>query len=170
MLTAREKHSEDDVAQDLAASAAVGTGPGMSLDQNQTYSVIIALDPYGRAAVTRDMELIRKIVAEIQSWKEPRQRKLEIPDYDANVVGRHVEMLIEAGYVVGKAHHGSMGLQLTPFVTDLTMRGHDFAAAIQNEGIWAKIKQSISPTELATAPLHIIKDIGVDALKIYLKP
>jgi Hypothetical protein (DUF2513) len=118
--------------------------------------------------VTRDMELIRKIVAEIQSWKDPTRRKLVISDYDQNVVGRHVEMLIEAGYVVGKVHSSSMGLQLTPFVTDLTMQGHDFAAAIQNEGVWAKIKQTVSPADLAGLPLSIVKEAAVGLLKSYI--
>jgi hypothetical protein len=118
--------------------------------------------------MTRDMELIRKIISEIQSRNDPQMRMLEIDGYDANVVGRHVEMLIEAGYVAGTVQNLSMGTQLVPFVTDLTWDGHDLAAAIQNEGIWAKIKQSLSPAELATAPLSIIKDIAVRMLKAYL--
>ncbi len=52
-------------------------------------------------------------------------------------------------------------------VRDLSWQGHDFAAAIQNESVWATIKQKLSPNELATMPLTIIKDVGVALLKAY---
>jgi hypothetical protein len=86
------------------------------------------LGPSGRALMTRDMELIRKIISEIQSWRDVQMQQLEVPDHDSNVVGHHVEMLIDTGYVTGKIHYTSMGR--VPFVTDLTSEGHDFAAAI----------------------------------------
>ena len=43
------------------------------------FQLIMALNPNGRALMTRDMELIRKIFAEIQKRKDADLRTLEIP-------------------------------------------------------------------------------------------
>ena len=40
---------------------------------------ILMLDPNGRTAVTRDMELIRKIVLAIQAKRDARPEGIEIP-------------------------------------------------------------------------------------------
>ena len=116
----------------------------------------------------RDMELIRKIIAESESDDDTKTRMLSIDGYDDNVVARHVESLIKAGYVVGNVHHGSMGTELAAFVSDLTAEGQDFAAALQNEGIWSRLNESLSPIELATVPLTMIKEICMGLLKTHL--
>jgi len=115
----------------------------------------------------RDMELIKKIVFEIQSWETTHPHDLTIHDYDPNIVGRHVEILINAGYVDGQVAKSISG-SISPFVTDLSWEGHDFAAALQNEGAWAKLKEKLSPSELATLPLPIVKDLLMSLLKTYL--
>lgn len=125
---------------------------------------MVALDPKGRALMTRDMELIRKIIAEIQSRKDAQPRSLEIPDVDEAIVSRHLEMLHSANLIEG---HKSDSID-SPFpyfeVTDLSMSGHDFAAALANESIWAQIKESFSPNQLKTLPLTVVKDVGVGLL------
>jgi hypothetical protein len=67
--------------------------------------IVIALDPCGRAIVTRDMELVRKILLEVEGWKDTNPRVLELPDYEHNLVFRHVEYLSSAGLIetVGKS-------------------------------------------------------------------
>jgi hypothetical protein len=130
-------------------------------------NVIIELDPTGWVAMTRDMELIRKIIRTIQARKDASpQMGVEVKGYDPAIVMRHVEMLFNARFIDG-AQRGTAGGKPLIVVRDLSWEGHDFAAAIENEGVWATIKQKLSPTELATMPLVIIKDVGVALLKTY---
>lgn len=51
--------------------------------------------------MTRDMELIRKIFAEIQNRKDVRERPIEIQGVEEWIIARHVEMLLDAGTVEG---------------------------------------------------------------------
>jgi hypothetical protein len=48
-------------------------------------------------------------------------------------------------------------------------RGCDFAAAIENDGVWSKIKQALPAKELATMPLSVLKSAGVALLEQYAK-
>jgi hypothetical protein len=139
----------------------------MSNRQANIEQVFIDLDPIGWAAMTRDMELIRKIISTIQAREDAApQMGMKIEGYDDAIVMRHVEMLYNAGYIDG-TQRGTAGGKPLIVVRDLSWSGHDFAASIENEGVWATIKQKLSPSELATMPLTIIKDVGMALLKSY---
>jgi hypothetical protein len=43
--------------------------------------------------MTRDMELIRKILLEIQSRKDLEPREVKIEGYNDVILGRHIELL-----------------------------------------------------------------------------
>jgi hypothetical protein len=49
-------------------------------------------------------------------------------------------------------------------VKDLTWAGHDFASALADDRVWAKIKNKLSPAQLSGLTLGIIKEIGVGLL------
>jgi len=51
--------------------------------------------------MTRDMELIRKIFAEIQKRKDAELRGIEIPGVDEAILARHLEMLLDARLIDG---------------------------------------------------------------------
>jgi hypothetical protein len=129
----------------------------------------IALQPDGRAFMTRDMELIRRILVEIQSRKNLDQKAVKIDGVDNIILGRHVEMLFEAGMIdgiaVGTGYHGYREI----LVSDLKWEGHDFIAILQNTEVWNKIKQSFSAAELAGMPLSVVKDIGIGLFKDWAK-
>src|SRR6266852_5314502 len=103
---------------------------------NGVFVTTIALDPSGRALMKRDMELIRKIVVEIQSRRDIEPRVVEIDGFDSMVVFRHVEMLHHAGFLEATTVVPMCGLPII-MVKDLTMQGHDFAAVVLNEGVWS---------------------------------
>ena len=91
-------------------------------------------------------------------------RELKVAGYDEMTVERHLEMLVDAGFVEGIV---SRPLGITyplVMVTDLSWAGHDFASAITNENIWQKIKQSFSTKDLTTMPLTVIKNVAVGLL------
>lgn len=130
---------------------------------------ILMLDPNGRTAVTRDMELIRKIVLAIQAKRDARPEGIEIPDYDGAAVARHLEMMLEAGLIEGQAVDG-MDMPF-PFVAvkDLSWSGHDFASALANENVWGSIKKAFSPSDIAAMPLGLLKDLGLSLLSQWAK-
>ena len=138
------------------------------LHQNQI-QFIVALHPNGRAIMTRDMELIRKILAEIRSRKDVQLRAVELPGEEEWRVARHLELLVEAGLV--EAQQG--GGYNDPFpifaVKDLTMTGHDFAATLENNTVWAKLKSAYSPAELAGLPIRLVQTIASDLLVTWAK-
>jgi uncharacterized protein YacL len=97
--------------------------------------VVVTLNPYGRLLMTRDMELIRKIFSEIQSRTDLAPRKVHVTGYEEWIIERHLEMLIEAGFVEGQIMRPLGIMYPLVLVTDLSWDGHDFAAAMANEGV-----------------------------------
>jgi len=135
--------------------------------QAREFSVIIALNPNGIAVMTRDIELIRKILLQVQSRKDTSRRPVEIEGYDVGIVARHVEMLLNEEYLEGKVSRGGTNGFPHIIVSDLSWSGHDLIATL-NENVLAKLKQSMSPSELATLPLNIVKKVGLKVLEAYI--
>jgi DNA-binding HxlR family transcriptional regulator len=131
--------------------------------------IIIALDRTGRVLMTRDMELIRKIFLAIQQRKTSEFQALHIPDVDVSVLARQLEMLDDAGLIEAVKSAPHDGRQLTFMVKDLTWPGHDLASVLQNDTVWGKIKEKLSPAELSTIPLSVLKTVGLGVLEHYLK-
>jgi hypothetical protein len=130
--------------------------------------VIVALDPGGRALMTRDMELIRNIFVQIRSRTSVDLQAIDIPDVDPAILARHIEMLHDAGLIEAQKSAPLHG-PLIFGVKDLTWAGHDFAAAIENDTVWNTIKQKLSAKELAGLPLGIVKDVAMGLLSHQIK-
>jgi hypothetical protein len=64
--------------------------------RDETPVIIIALEAGGRALMTGDMELIRKIFAQIKGWTSVDLQAIELPDVEPLILARHIEMLHEA--------------------------------------------------------------------------
>jgi uncharacterized protein DUF2513 len=134
---------------------------------NATFT--IALRPDGKVFMTRDMELIRRILVEIQSRKNLDQKTVKIDGVDNVILGRHVEMLLEAGMIDGIRVGLGYGGYSEVMVSDLSWAGHDFISVLENTGVWNKIKESFSTAELAGMPLSIVKDVGLGLFKEWAK-
>ena len=133
--------------------------------------IIVALAPDARLLMKRDMELIRKILLEIESWPDVLPHQIEIENVDKATLHRHIEYLYQAGFIEGHGHRSSMdhrGADHFP-ITDMSWEGQEFLASIRNDGVWNKIKGSFSPADLAGLPLSILKDVGIDLLKDWAK-
>lgn len=114
----------------------------------------------------RDMELIRAILRHVQARNSISPEEVEIDGHEDWIVSRHVEMLADAGFLQTAGTLRTEELLIIP-VIDLTWEGHDFVAALENEGIWAKIKQAFPPSELAGMPLALVKGMGLKLLEAY---
>jgi hypothetical protein len=124
------------------------------------FQFIIVLDPTGRALMTRDMELIRKIFAEIQSRNDLHLRPVDIPGAEDWIVARHAEMLLDAGLLDGIRSNPINQSFPTIAVKDLSMAGHDFAAALANDSVWGAIKTKFSASEIALMPLKVLEKLA----------
>ena len=116
----------------------------------------------------RDMELIRKIFAEVRARQNLERREVTIEGYDELIVNRHVEMLISKKYLEGFCNELLNDESVHCLVRDITMDGHDFSAVIENDGVWKKLKESWTAAEFASVPLSVVKEIGTSLLKQYL--
>jgi hypothetical protein len=115
--------------------------------------------------MTRDMELIRKIVSSIQSRNDASPREVIIADEEEWKIARHLELLLEAGFIEALVNRPAMGHLLPKFcVVEVTMAGHDFAAAIENEDVWTKLKKSFPAAEFAKLPLKVVQSVGAALL------
>jgi hypothetical protein len=130
--------------------------------------VTITLAPNARVLMTRDMELIRKILLEIQSRKDLEPREVKIEGYNDVILGRHIELLFTAGIIEGlESRQISNTSRIV--VTDMSWAGHDFIGAIENKSVWNKITQSFSATEVARMPLSVLADVAIELLKGWAK-
>jgi len=86
----------------------------------------------------RDMDLIRKLMLQFEHDDS------SIPEgYSKEEVAYHVKQMVKSGLieaaVVEAPSPGKM--KPTQFIfRDITPAGHDFIAAIRNDGIWSKLK------------------------------
>ena len=93
----------------------------------------------------RDMDLCRKILLEVESWKTtlgPQQ--VEIDGYTEDEVGYHGKLLADAGLVEGQDVSG-LGMAVHHFWPRcLTWQGHEFLDAARNDDRWEQAKQMMT--------------------------
>ena len=121
--------------------------------------------------MTRDMELIRQICLQIETREDVAFKPVEIDGVDPIALARHLEMLLEAGFIEGRSALSGRGSGTAPhiLVKDLSWAGHDFLDAIKNDSVWEKLKQSFSPDQLRSLPLEVVKTVGIGILTAWAK-
>lgn len=127
------------------------------------------LETPGSIDVKRDMDLVRRILLDVQAKTSLEPELIKIDGRDDAVVGRHIEMLFDAGYLEGIEHSTMASRYRDVLVKDLSWEGHEFVGAIFKEELWEKLKSAIGPGELASLSLKAIKDASIAAATAYLK-
>jgi hypothetical protein len=94
---------------------------------------------------------------------------VRIDGIDNDLLARHVEMLFDAGLLDGTAMGNVFGTYRNIHVKDLSWDGHEFIDAISKEGVWKKLKETLSPAEISTLPLKVIKDTSIALLTSIVK-
>jgi Hypothetical protein (DUF2513) len=142
----------------------------MTLTNQSHAHFIVALNPTGRLMMNRDMSIIRRIFAEIRARNDIIPRTVEIPDIEGWRVDRHVELLTDAGFIDGLSGGGAYN-DLAPkiAVRDLTTSGHDFAAALETEGVWQDLKGKFTAAEFAALPLKVVQGVAGELLMSWAK-
>jgi len=107
--------------------------------------------------MTRDIELIRKILLEaekketLSGWITP-----SFDGYTDEVISYHICLLMQAEFVEGIDLRTQTSYEYG--VKNLTWRGHEFMDASRNESIWRKAKKFLGP-KITTVSIELIKDV-----------
>lgn len=91
----------------------------------------------------RDPELIREILFEIEDCPAGKRLQYSVENGDDITKIKHLELLIEAGYVNGQIHHYVDNTPPNGSVSGLTWQGHDFVSAVRDNNIWRKTKENV---------------------------
>lgn len=93
----------------------------------------------------RDMELIRKILFEIEKRPPFESAPLKITGYDMQAIAYHCEMLYEEGYIkeYSVTTCDNFDGVLYFWVQDLTWQGQDLIETIRNDTVWKKTMKTI---------------------------
>ena len=112
----------------------------------------------------RDMDLVRKILLEVEELPGPRPklRELEIEGCDEVQVQYHLKLMSDAG-LIDTYEAGDPGkLKLLP--QGLTWDGHDFLDAAREESRWRKAMASIKQKAGAVS-FEVVKQVLVSIAK-----
>lgn len=107
--------------------------------------------------MTRDLELIRKILLEAEKkdspsgWITPR-----IDGYTDEEISYHINLLMQAELVEGIDLRTQTSYEYG--VKNLTWSGHEFMDASKNDSIWRKAKKFLGP-KISTVSFEVIKEI-----------
>lgn len=91
----------------------------------------------------RDMDLIREILIEIESWEQafPRSHEVVLEDYQRREISYHVLIMLEADLL--RAIEVSSADELIMHPSRLTWEGHEFLEAAKDDGIWNQAKEVV---------------------------
>ena len=117
--------------------------------------------------MTRDMELLRKILLAVAANERPLDSVMvRIAGYSSEQVGEHIRQLNEARLLEGNA---TMGPDRRPRWNELrlTWWGHDFIECARNETIWRTAGEALGPNN-NTASLDTWRKALVEAAFLIL--
>lgn len=129
----------------------------------------ISLDTLRGIKVHRDMEMVRKVMLAIEAKSDLTPREIKLDGEDDLVVGHHVELLFAAGMIDGITKTVISRPYAFVLVRDLTWEGHDFVASLKNDTVWHQLKTKLSPAELASLPISVIKSVAAAAVEHWAK-
>ena len=114
--------------------------------------------------MTRDLDLIRKMVLAIEDAQSGWAPEFAIDGYTPVQVGYHAYPLIDAGLAKG-VDVTKMGGQAPEFlITSLTWAGHEFAEAARDETRWKKTL-GIVKEKGGAITFEILKQLLVNLMK-----
>lgn len=121
------------------------------------------------ADMQNDIELTRKILIAIQEKETLRPAPIQLHDYEAVLVARHVKRLFDDDMIEGNVI-ATLGMEAPMvLVTDMTTAGHNFLAALEQQDIWNQLTSALSPKELAAFSLRevagLAKELALAAAK-----
>jgi len=108
----------------------------------------------------RDMDLVRAILMAVEESDEQVMDAAQLASgsWDEVTVARHLELMIEAGLVVGQVDE-YMGGGVDGFVSRLTWPGYDFLDTVRSDTVWQKTKTNIGD-KVGSASFEVVKAVA----------
>jgi hypothetical protein len=121
------------------------------------------------AAVKHDLDLVRQILLRLRDKTDLKPAPVVVEGYEPVLVARHVMRLHDAGLVEGTVMR-ALGME-APLVlaTDLSLEGHNLLGALENKQVWSRLKEALSPEELASLPIKKLGEIAVDVATLWVR-
>ncbi|NLF00833.1 MAG: DUF2513 domain-containing protein [Anaerolineales bacterium] len=116
----------------------------------------------------RDMDLVRRILLAVEESQDPTVSYLELDGWSRAEIGYHMELLVEAGYLLGTVTHSKNG-PAHYYVQRLTWDGHEFLDLARNQTVWKEAKTSFMEKG-AGLSLDVLKAVLVEFTKRLLLP
>jgi len=114
----------------------------------------------------RDMDLVRKILFEIEAHENPNTNvEITIEGHSENQVQYHLQILVEGNFV--EAMDASSLASICYMPTGLTWKGHEFLDDIRDETVWKKTKESVS-SKVSSVSLAIVQEVAKASVKSLL--
>jgi hypothetical protein len=112
--------------------------------------------------VRRDWDCIRAILLALEDKGEATRlmRSSAVPDFDAETVCYHMQLMIEAGLINGKCKDGTT---LYCVAKSMTWQGHELLDKIRSQTVWNRIK-SLAREQSLPLSVEAIKMLGSHAL------
>lgn len=119
--------------------------------------------------MTRDMALVREILLKVERDDQGGlpDEVLRIDGYDDQIVGRHAQLMHEAGLLHAHIIETDRGV-VRAMVFRLTWAGHEFLDAARHESIWSKTVTRLK-SEAVAVPFEVMKTVLIAELKSRLK-
>lgn len=110
----------------------------------------------------RDMDLVRKILMEIEEKHQGRQLQgLQIEGYDDEMVFYHCEMMADVGLLSDFEALNVVGSSSVFYVGGLTWQGQDYLEIIRNDEIWEKTIDEVEEKKIPKTLENIAKIAGI---------
>ncbi len=105
----------------------------------------------------RDMDLVRRILLEIEAHKHGfAPSRLVFDGCDDEVVAYHVHLMGQARLLNVKTYGSSSTKSPSAIPISMTWEGHEFLDAARPESIWNQAKERVG-AELASVPFEVFK-------------
>jgi hypothetical protein len=115
--------------------------------------------------VKRDMDLIRKIILNIEAAPHSFAfDDFQIEGYTSEQIAYHSYLLIQGGLAEGITTTNFESSSPAAIIRNLTWQGHEFADAAKNDSIWHKAKERIKEKGDAV-PIGVLTQLLISIVK-----
>lgn len=113
----------------------------------------------------RDMELVRKILLQIESSTGDDIADIQIKGCSPEEIAYHVYLLNDAGLIEAEITYSMGSVKPEGYaIFRMTWAGHDFLDASRDEGLWKKAMGMIEE-QVKSAPFDVIKTVLVKMIE-----
>ncbi|WP_091739253.1 DUF2513 domain-containing protein [Phenylobacterium immobile] len=117
----------------------------------------------------RDLQLVKAIALSVREKPDLTPQAINLPGFDADLVSRHVELMIHTGLLDGKVGGKTAAGPTPSVVRDLTSYGHDFVGAATSHSVWSQLRELFPDEKLQQVPLRVVAGVAIRLMEIIVE-